>query len=135
MISSSFPSKIQIGTLWLYLEEQNVRGENTVWKRKKDHKIVFFIIKPLFWLPTQLGFESLYANTHENSLLLFLSAYISMEKLFPHRLHHLCYTILLFCLGPHSHPCHQRNWVIHAATWTTSAMHGLLPLPLSSRRG
>lgn len=84
------------------MSEEKIRYGNV----KRIIKLFFFIIKPLFWLPTQLGFESLYANTHENSLLLFLSAYISMEKLFPHRLHHLCYTLLLFCLGPNSHPCH-----------------------------
>lgn len=61
MVSSSFPSKIQIGTLWLYLEQQqDAKGESKVWKHTKHHKMIFFIIKPC--VPIQLDFETLYAN-------------------------------------------------------------------------
>lgn len=123
MVSSSFPSKTQFGTFWLYLEQQqDTKGESIVWKHTKHHKIFFFHHQTLCSYP--IGHWNTVHKLPMKTLLFFFSAYISMGKLFLHRLHDLYYTILLFCLGPHSHPCHQKSWVIHAATGIASARCG-----------
>lgn len=111
-------SKIQTGTFWLYHEQQQgAKGEST--ETYKASLNFIFHNQTLCSYPT--GHFNIIHNVPKKTLS-FFSAYISMEKLFLHRLQHFHYTVLLFCLGLHRHLCHQSSWVIHPATWIAYVM-------------
>lgn len=82
MVSSSFPSKTQFGTFWLYLEQQqDTKGESIVWKHTKHHKIFFFSSSNLVFVPNWT-LKHCTQITYENALILLFCLHLH-GKTFP----------------------------------------------------